>query len=302
MTQNQAGGYLSSRHSGEITSVHGLGRLDHPIELSSSKSLQTGASTKHTMFEAETCKPPRMAVQRAEEFRESADQFSIIADLPLRKAQDSLRSRKPKDLIALSLAIDSFARGTDLVRKFIGREHFWTLKNFRDPHRAAERRNFKRLIKRITLREPCSACGGPMRIIEIFRRGQKPRSRAHQGSRQHDAMPVTSAKADPERHGAPGWHRLAPHNAEHRKTVERDSKEAVRPASDHVIARPRTGPFASAVSGQFPNRRPQPRAFPIGPTKLPAASSFQGLSTRAANASGPLALRPASKNLQGSSR
>jgi predicted Zn-ribbon and HTH transcriptional regulator len=30
----------------------------------------------------------------------------------------------------------------------------------------------------LTLREPCPDCGGPMRIIEIFRRGQKPRSRA----------------------------------------------------------------------------------------------------------------------------
>lgn len=29
-----------------------------------------------------------------------------------------------------------------------------------------------------TLREPCPCCGGPMRIIEIFRRGQKPKSRA----------------------------------------------------------------------------------------------------------------------------
>jgi hypothetical protein len=30
----------------------------------------------------------------------------------------------------------------------------------------------------LTLREPCPCCGGPMRIIEIFRRGQKPISRA----------------------------------------------------------------------------------------------------------------------------
>ena len=29
-----------------------------------------------------------------------------------------------------------------------------------------------------TLREPCPCCGGPMRIIEVFRRGQKPMSRA----------------------------------------------------------------------------------------------------------------------------
>jgi hypothetical protein len=30
----------------------------------------------------------------------------------------------------------------------------------------------------LTLREPCPCCGGPMRIVEIFRRGQKPRCRA----------------------------------------------------------------------------------------------------------------------------
>lgn len=30
----------------------------------------------------------------------------------------------------------------------------------------------------LTLREPCPCCGGPMRIIEIFHRGQKPMSRA----------------------------------------------------------------------------------------------------------------------------
>ena len=30
----------------------------------------------------------------------------------------------------------------------------------------------------LTLREPCPCCGGPIRIIEIFRRGQKPMSRA----------------------------------------------------------------------------------------------------------------------------
>ena len=30
----------------------------------------------------------------------------------------------------------------------------------------------------LTLREPCPCCGGPMRIIEILRRGQIPMSRA----------------------------------------------------------------------------------------------------------------------------
>ncbi|PTX60692.1 putative transposase [Sulfitobacter mediterraneus] len=33
-------------------------------------------------------------------------------------------------------------------------------------------------VTALTMREPCPCCGGPMRIIEIFRRGQKPMSRA----------------------------------------------------------------------------------------------------------------------------
>jgi hypothetical protein len=33
-------------------------------------------------------------------------------------------------------------------------------------------------ITTLTLREPCPCCGGQMHIIEIFRRGQKPMSRA----------------------------------------------------------------------------------------------------------------------------
>ena len=39
------------------------------------------------------------------------------------------------------------------------------------PHATAE-------IIPLTLREPCPCCGGPMRIVEVFRRGQKPQSRA----------------------------------------------------------------------------------------------------------------------------
>ncbi|WP_254022700.1 transposase, partial [Mesorhizobium escarrei] len=30
----------------------------------------------------------------------------------------------------------------------------------------------------LTLREPCPHCGGPMRIVEMFRRGQRPTTRA----------------------------------------------------------------------------------------------------------------------------
>lgn len=40
-----------------------------------------------------------------------------------------------------------------------------------DPQESAE-------VIPLTLREPCPCCGGAMRIVEIFRRGQKPSSRA----------------------------------------------------------------------------------------------------------------------------
>ena len=33
-------------------------------------------------------------------------------------------------------------------------------------------------VASLTLREPCPSCGGPMRIIEVFKRGQKPGARA----------------------------------------------------------------------------------------------------------------------------
>ena len=42
----------------------------------------------------------------------------------------------------------------------------------------AEAQDAKSDVTPLTLREPCPCCGGPMRIIEIFRRGQKPMSRA----------------------------------------------------------------------------------------------------------------------------
>jgi len=91
----------------------------------------------------------------------------------------------------------------------------------------------------------------------------------HRGSRPHDDVPVTAAKTDPERHGIPGWHRFAPHNAEHRKTVKPDRKETVGSASDHVIARPQAAPLASAVSVEPPTSPPPPHAFPIGSHPAP---------------------------------
>jgi hypothetical protein len=33
-------------------------------------------------------------------------------------------------------------------------------------------------VSPLTLREPCPECGGPMRIVETFRRGERPSTRA----------------------------------------------------------------------------------------------------------------------------
>jgi len=52
-----------------------------------------------------------------------------------------------------------------------------TLLSVQKPERVAEPEPEPEIIP-LTLREPCPCCGGPMRIIEIFRRGQKPMSRA----------------------------------------------------------------------------------------------------------------------------
>lgn len=46
------------------------------------------------------------------------------------------------------------------------------------PPEQADNHDLETEVTPLTLREPCPCCGGPMRIIEIFRRGQKPMSRA----------------------------------------------------------------------------------------------------------------------------
>src|SRR6056297_2545163 len=73
-------------------------------------------------------------------------------------------------------------------------------------------------IAPLTLREPCPCCGSPMRITEIFRRGQKPMSRPPEGAggmtyrpssikghrwlQSEDPAPTTSACSLPARHKA----------------------------------------------------------------------------------------------------
>ena len=62
----------------------------------------------------------------------------------------------------------------------------------------------------LTLREPCPCCGGPMRIVEIFRRGQQPQiAGATTGSRPHDDTPVTPANPLPVLHQAPVYRLFA---------------------------------------------------------------------------------------------
>ena len=50
----------------------------------------------------------------------------------------------------------------------------------------------------LTLREPCPDCGGEMRIIEIFKRGQRPQNRHRPERPPHDELPVKPLYVDHE--------------------------------------------------------------------------------------------------------
>jgi hypothetical protein len=107
----------------------------------------------------------------------------------------------------------------------------------------------------LTLREPCPCCGGPMRIVEIFRRGQRPRSRAPSRLR-----PPTKSTRSLRDTGGCGTPTLA--------TCAQNP-----PASGRHI------PAIPSRNDLHPHRQ---RAFPIGSAQTPAASSFRDLSTWAA--------------------
>lgn len=121
----------------------------------------------------------------------------------------------------------------------------------------------------------------------------------HQRSRPHDEMPVKLVNTGPDLRSIPGKHPLVPNSEKHNKPAEAGRKRPRYYRAARLAAPPRI----SAVSTKARFHQQPICAFPIGPTKTPAASSFRGLSTRADT--GPAAKitqRSASKNLQGRSR
>lgn len=135
----------------------------------------------------------------------------------------------------------------------------------------------------LTLREPCPDCGGPMRIVEIFRRGQQPRSRAPppKGRRMISCLPSASHRfrsALPLRTTSDPRHSMP--------TLKK--RPRFFGAEPHATGRARTGSFrtkprmidhfarSSDLNGHAQVFSPWTTARPPS-----ADSSFQGFSTRA---------------------
>ena len=87
-----------------------------------------------------------------------------VAELPKQRVSATRDMSGPKGLLASS------TRKANITK-------IRALLCVRRPEQAAASGPDAEIIPR-TLREPCPCCGGPMRVIEIFRRGQKPMSRA----------------------------------------------------------------------------------------------------------------------------
>jgi hypothetical protein len=90
-------------------------------------------------------------------------------------------------------------------------------------------------------------------------------------------MPVTLPKAEPDLPCIPGSWRFAPGFAEHGK-IARTQRQTTSRTNPHLII----GSFwANPIAAVAPAGHRQPRAFPIGSTQHPAASSLGGFPTRA---------------------
>ena len=129
----------------------------------------------------------------------------------------------------------------------------------------------------LTLREPCPCCGGPMRIVEIFRRGQNCGHMHHLGSRQHDDAPIKLLDQLRFPVRAPGWRRL-------RKAAEPAESQIAPTLSVASFTENRRCEFPACarITLTMPARRdscPHPqRSFPIDrpkPPRLPPWEVFQ---------------------------
>lgn len=119
----------------------------------------------------------------------------------------------------------------------------------------------------------------------------------HQMSRPHDEMPVKLVNTGPDLRSIPGKRPLVAKSEKHNKPAE-----AGRQRPRYYRAARLGAPSRISAASTKARFHQQPNcAFPIGPTKTPAASSFRGLSTRAnTRPAANITQRPASKNLQDS--
>jgi hypothetical protein len=134
-----------------------LSRYTHRVAIANSRLVSADADTVAFRWKDYRIKSGhRMKVMRL-----ATDEF--IRRFLIHVLPDGFHRIRHYGLLAGAGRKDTLAR----VRDLLGAE----------VHQAADATDIE-AAPPLTLREPCPDCGGPMRIIEIFRRGERPMTRA----------------------------------------------------------------------------------------------------------------------------
>jgi len=133
-----------------------LSRYTHRVAISNSRLISADADTVAFRWKDYRIK----SGERQKVMRLATPEF--IRRFLIHVLPDGFHRIRHYGLLASSIRKANIARIRNLL---------WAEQPRQEPQTDAE-------IIPLTLREPCPCCGGPMRIIEIFRRGQKPMSRA----------------------------------------------------------------------------------------------------------------------------
>ncbi len=148
--------YAKPPFGGPETVLAYLSRYTHRVAISNSRLVSADATTVAFRWKDYRIK----AGDRQKVMRLATDEF--IRRFLIHVLPDGFHRIRHYGLLASANRKANIAR----IRTLLGAEQPRP-----QPQASAE-------IIPLTLREPCPCCGGPMRIVEIFRRGQKPRSRA----------------------------------------------------------------------------------------------------------------------------
>jgi hypothetical protein len=140
-----------------------LSRYTHRVAISNSRLVSADAGTAAFRWKDYRIKTG----DRRRVMRLATDEF--IRRFLLHAPPDSFHRIRHYGLLASATRKANIAK----IRTLLG-----AARPSQEPPASAETLSAEIIPHPLTLREPCPTCGGPMRIVEIFRRGQQPQSRA----------------------------------------------------------------------------------------------------------------------------